>query len=92
MNRDVLLIAGGVGLGLLLVACLSPWSPLVKTAVPEGWSGTTWGPHTTQDTQTRGGLYHPDVCGENRSGLIEHGWEWIANPPSELTGPGVGNA
>jgi hypothetical protein len=88
MNRDVAVLAvlGVLALGVCVV--LSPWSPLVQKAAPEGQEGVTWSPNIVRAHVTRGGLYHPPVCGEGRTGLIEHGWDWISSPPSEVTGAG----
>lgn len=91
MNRDTALLLGAavaVALGFMLV---SPWSPLVQqTAIAEGHEGTTWSPRNPRvPYYQRGGLYHPPLTGQGRSGLILNGWAWIADPPSEVTGPGV---
>jgi hypothetical protein len=29
----------------------------------------------------------PPRCGHHRTGLIDHGWDWIINPPSEMSVP-----
>ena len=84
-----LLAAGAAAIGVLMLA---PASPLAKSAnaVAAGWQGTTWSPQKPRvPYYCRGGLLHPAVAGEGRTGLVTHGWDWIADPPSELTGPGV---
>jgi hypothetical protein len=91
-ERDAALLALGAGaLGAALLLLL-PGSPLAKRAeaVSGGWAGTTWSPQKPRVPHyCRGGLYHPDVAGEGRTGLLMHGWAWITDPPSERTGPGV---
>lgn len=87
------LIVIGVLLGAGIFAMLSPWSPLAKAAVPQGWAGATWSPSAPRPPHyDRGGLYHPPVCGEGRTDLIRHGWPWMDRPPSEVTSPGVTDA
>ena len=88
MSREQALLIGAVVLAFLAACLFSPWSPLARKAAPDGFQGSTWSPAQPYQHVTSGGLYHPQVCGEGRTGLIQHGWEWIANPPSEVTGPG----
>lgn len=84
-NAALLAVGGAVALA---VAFLSPLSPLVRKAAPEGLQGVTWNPYNPRPHVTRGGLYHPPLCGQGRTGLLENGWAWITNPPSEQTGAG----
>jgi hypothetical protein len=87
-TQTVLLGAGAVAVGILLVAPLSPLSKHAQ-AEGEGWTGTTWSPYKPRKPYyCRGGIYHPPVAGEGRSGLLAHGWAWIADPPGEVTGAG----
>lgn len=94
LTKEQSFLIAGVFLGAVAVVMLSPMSPLTrKAAVTGGWEGTTWSPAQPRvPYYGRGGLYHPPVCGEGRTGLLRHGWGWIADPPSELTGPGVADA
>lgn len=88
--RTALLLAAAAG-GAAAVVLMSDWSPMARKAqaVSGGWQGTTWGPQTPRvPYYCRGGLYHPPVAGEGRTGLLMHGWGWIADPPSERSGPG----
>jgi hypothetical protein len=50
--------------------------------------GVNWAPFDPQPHHARGGLYHPPLCGQGRTALLENGWAWITNPPSENTGAG----
>jgi hypothetical protein len=92
MNRDTAyLIAAAAGAAAVYLLIGSS-SPLAKkaNAVAQGWQGTTWSPYQPRvPYYCRGGLFHPPVAGEGRTGLLMHGWGWVANPPSEATGPGV---
>jgi hypothetical protein len=93
MTREQMLACGAVlAAAVLGFVFLSPWSPLVQKAAPDGLEGVTWSPHTLSPHRIRGGLFHPPVCGEGRTGLMAHGWAWISSPPSEVTGPGVTSA
>lgn len=88
MDRQTACLLALGGAVALAVAFVSPLSPLVRKAAPEGWEGTTWSPFSPTAHVARGGLYHPPLCGQGRTGLIENGWAWITNPPSENTGAG----
>lgn len=93
LSREQALLVAGVVLGAIAMVLLSPWSPLTQKAAPQGQEGQTWGPgQPLVPYLARGGLYHPPLAGEGRTGLLAHGWEWIANPPAAVQGPGVGNA
>lgn len=93
MTRDQAVLLIAVAAAVALGVCFSPWSPVAQAAVPAGWTGTTWAPTLPQAPHySRGGLYHPAVCGEGRTALLRHGWAWISQPPSEETGPGVDSA
>jgi hypothetical protein len=94
VNRDTAIVLLAAGVAAAAVILLAPASPLAKqAAAAEGWQGTTWSPQRPRvPYYCRGGLYHPPVAGEGRTGLLEHGWAWIADPPSEATGPGVSDA
>ena len=93
MNRQQAALILAMGLGAVIAVFLSPWSPLVQRSAPQGHEGQTWSPYAPRVPHyARGGLYHPPVCGEGRTALILHGWDWIASPPSEVTGPGVTDA
>ena len=78
---------GWLLLALLAVVAIAagwlccPWSPLSDGA--RGTAGVTWRPSEPYQRMRRGGLFHPPAAGENRTGLIEWGWDWIARPPSE---------
>lgn len=88
-SGTLLLAAGAAAVGILLIA---PMSPLSKRAAAEreGWAGTTWSPYKPRvPYYCRGGMYHPPVAGEGRTGLLAHGWGWISDPPTESTGVGV---
>lgn len=92
MSREQLTAAAAVAAVLLLGVLISPWSPLVTKAAPQGQEGMTWSPMQPRVPHyARGGLWHPPTAGEGRTGLLKHGWAWIADPPSEVTGPGVTN-
>lgn len=87
MTRDqALLCAGLVGVAAVGLA-VSPLSPLAKRAGDgqgvSGLQGVTWSPARPQGHNARGGLWHPPLCGQGRTGLIQYGWAWIAQPPSE---------
>jgi hypothetical protein len=88
----MILLAAGAAAVLVLLA--APASPLAKRAAAvDGWTGTTWAPDKPRvPYYATGGLYHPPVAGEGRCGLLKHGWAWIADPPSERTGPGTADA
>jgi hypothetical protein len=88
MSRRDALVLAAVGAVALAVAFLSPWSPLARSASPDGLEGVRWAPYNPQPHQARGGLYHPPLCGQGRTALLENGWAWITNPPSEYTGAG----
>lgn len=94
LTREQGLALGFAAVAVLLGFIMSPWSPLTqKAAVGAGWEGTTWSPQQPRvGHYARGGLYHPATCGEGRTGLLMHGWGWIADPPSERTLPGVADA
>ena len=94
LTREQAFLVAGVFIGVVLAFCLSPMSPLAKqAAVGTGWEGTTWSPQQPRvGHYAQGGLYHPAVCGEGRTNLLRHGWDWIATPPSEVTVPGVTDA
>jgi len=85
--RDAALLAA-LGAVALAVAFLSPLSPLVKRTAPDRLQGVTWAPYSPQPHVARGGLLHPPLCGQGRTALLENGWAWITNPPSEQTGAG----
>jgi hypothetical protein len=91
MTREQALVLAAVAVGAVLACMLSPWSPLAQqAAVQSGGQGTTWAPyHPRVPYYQRGGLYHPPVAGLGRTCLLLYGWDWIASPPSEITGPGV---
>jgi hypothetical protein len=94
-GRDATMWALGLGALAAVALLLAPKSPLASqaNAVSSGWTGTTWSPYTPRKPHyARGGLYHPAVCGEGRTALLAHGWGWIADPPSEQTGPGPSDA
>jgi hypothetical protein len=88
MTREQAAMLAAAGLAALAVAFLSPLSPLVRKTAPDGLQGVTWAPFNPQPHQARGGLYHPPLCGQGRTALLENGWAWITNPPSEQTGAG----
>jgi hypothetical protein len=94
VNRDTAMILLAAGAAAVLVLLAAPVSPLAKRAAAiDGWTGTTWSPQNPRvPYYCRGGLYHPPVAGEGRSGLLRHGWAWISDPPSERTGPGTDDA
>lgn len=84
---------GALIVGVLAFCVLSPWSPVARKAAGDGWDGVTWSP--TQPLAphlARGGLWHPPLCGEGRTGLLQHGWAWVSEPPPEVQGPGVSDA
>jgi hypothetical protein len=92
MGTDAQLWLLAAGAAAIAVLMLAPSSPLAQqaNAVAAGWQGTTWSPQKPRKAYyCRGGLFHPAVAGEGRTGLMAHGWGWIADPPSERTGPGV---
>jgi hypothetical protein len=92
MGTDVQMILLAVGAAAVGVLMLAPGSPLAQqaNAVASGWQGTTWSPQRPRIAYyCRGGLLHPKVAGEGRTGLLRHGWGWISDPPSEQMGPGV---
>lgn len=93
MTRDQAALLALLGAAVILGVLASPWSPLARQAAPEGWEGTTWSPAKPRVPHyARGGLWHPPVAGQGRTALIRNGWDWIATPPSEVTGPGVSDA
>jgi hypothetical protein len=89
MSAEMLGAAAAVAAVLLVGVMLSPWSPLAQKAAPQGQEGLTWSPMAPRPHYARGGLFHPPVAGQGRTALIRNGWAWIADPPSEVTGPGV---
>ncbi len=88
MSRQDAALLAALGAVVLAVAFLSPLSPLVKRTAPDGLQGVVWAPYDPQPHVARGGLYHPPLCGQGRTALLENGWAWITNPPSEQTGAG----
>jgi hypothetical protein len=94
MTRQTALLLLAAGAAAVLVLLLAPASPLARRAAAvDGWTGTTWAPAGPKvPYYCRGGLYHPPVAGEGRTGLLEHGWAWITDPPSEHAGPGPADA
>jgi hypothetical protein len=88
MTPDQARLLAALGLVAVAVAFLSPWSPLARQAAPDGLQGVRWSPYDPQPHVARGGLYHPRLCGQGRTALLENGWAWITNPPSEQTGAG----
>lgn len=93
LSQGQAFLLAGVVLGAVAVVLLSPWSPLVQHAAPDGLEGVTWSPpQPLKPHLARGGLFHPPLAGEGRTGLMVHGWAWISAPPSEVTGPGVTGA
>lgn len=88
LTREQALWLAVLGAAAVAVAFLSPWSPLARKASPDGMEGVTWSPVNPQPHRSRGGLYHPPLCGQGRTALIANGWAWITNPPSENVGAG----
>ena len=90
MNRDTAMLLLAAGAAAVLLLLIAPASPLARRAAAvDGWTGTTWAPDKPLVPHyCRGGLWHPPVAGEGRTGLIKHGWAWITDPPSERMGPG----
>jgi hypothetical protein len=88
LTRQQAAVLAAVGAVAVAVAFLSPWSPLARKAAPDGMEGVNWAPFDPQPHRARGGLYHPPLCGQGRTALLENGWQWITNPPSENTGAG----
>lgn len=93
LTRQQSLVLAGLVLAVAVLVLCSPWSPLVRKAAPDGLEGVTWSPQQPlRPHLARGGIWHPDVAGEGRTGLLTHGWAWISCPPTEQTGPGVTSA
>ena len=97
----------GLGALAVLVWLASAWSPLPGAQHPaQGLTDVLWRQgypvghqHLCPPADIPGGplsaphpLYvRPARVGHHRTGLIDHGWQWILNPPSEMqVGPGGG--
>lgn len=77
----------------------SPWSPLTTPSTPPGPLDPVWRPGVITGKQRQytcpaadidgclsgpHPLYRrPPRVGHHRAGLIDYGWDWIINPPSE---------
>jgi hypothetical protein len=72
------------GAAAVLVFLISPLSPLAQAAGAAGMEDLTWSPSKPVQHKTRGGLFHPKIAGQGRTGLIDQGYAWLEEPPSEM--------
>jgi hypothetical protein len=87
VDRDKALLCAAVVAAAAAGLLLSPLSPLARAAAGgpgvSGLEGVTWSPAKPAGHLAQGGLWHPPLCGQGRTGLIRYGWAWISQPPSE---------
>jgi hypothetical protein len=107
MTENQRWLLAALGVFAVLAWLSSAWSPLPGAQHPaRGLTDVIWRQgypvghqHLAAPADIAGGplsaphpLYRrPPRCGHNRSCLVDHGWDWIINPPSEMqVGPGGG--